>query len=54
MVKMINALTGTVMLVADERVKEYEKRGHKVAEAPAPKKEEEPKKKPAAKKGTKK
>jgi len=52
MVKMINALTGTVMLVADDRVKEYEKRGHKVVEAP--KKEEEPKKKPAAKKGTKK
>lgn len=45
MVKFINKLTGTVMLVADDRVKEYEAAGHIPAATP-----EKPAKKPAAKK----
>ena len=50
MTKMINACTGTEMLVADDRVDEYLAAGHSLAEAPAA----EPKKKPAAGKTTKK
>lgn len=55
MVKMINKLTGTQMWVAEERVKEYEAAGHKLAaEVPGPVKADAPKaaskKKPAARK----
>lgn len=55
MVRMINRLTGTPMLVAEDRVDKYLAKGHKLAdekpEKKAPKKAE---KKPAAKKATKK
>ncbi len=53
MVEFINRLTGTKMLVPDERAAEYEAAGHKPVAAPKPAKEEpkpeEPAKKPAAK-----
>ena len=48
MVKFINRLTGNVMWVAEERVEEYEKAGHKKAIVPPAKK------KPTRKKGAKK
>lgn len=51
MVKMINVMTGTEMYVAEDRVEAYKAHGHKLAEAPAPAKEEKPK---TAKKTTKK
>lgn len=59
MVRMINRLTGTPMLVADDRVDKYLAKGHKLAdekpEKKAPKKtEKKAEKKPAAKKATKK
>lgn len=34
MIKMINRRTGTVMMVADERVSEYQKAGHVLADPP--------------------
>lgn len=49
MVEFINKTTGTVMLVADERVDEYKAAGHKLAAKP-----ETPKKKQTAKKSAKK
>lgn len=53
MVRFINALTGTEMLVADDRIEEYKAAGHKLAAAPPTKKseavEEEPKKAPSKK-----
>lgn len=49
MVKMINWLTGTEMYVAEERLDEYLKRGHKL-----PIKAKEPKTKTAAPKSKKK
>ena len=36
MVKMINALTGTVMYVHETRLEEYLARGHKLAPSPPP------------------
>ena len=36
MVKLINALTGTVMYVHESRLEEYLARGHKLAPAPPP------------------
>ena len=40
MVKFINKHTGTVMLVADERVEEYKAAGHELAAKPeTPKKQ---------------
>ena len=36
MVKMINALTGTVMYVHESRLEEYLARGHKIAPPPPP------------------
>lgn len=36
MVKMINAHTGTVMWVHEDRLEEYLKRGHTLAPAPPP------------------
>jgi len=38
MVKFINAYTGTVMYVAEDRVEEYKAAGHKPAAVPAKKK----------------
>ena len=59
MVKFINRLTNTPMMVADDRVEEYKAAGHILAaDAPAvePSEDEEPKakkpKKPATKKTT--
>lgn len=43
MVKMINAQTGTIMWVHEDRLGEYLKRGHKLAPPPPP-----PKRKPRA------
>ena len=56
MVKLINAVTGTDMYVADSRLAEYLAEGHKLAvevppAPPLPKKKTVPKK-AAAKKGT--
>lgn len=46
MVEMINKLTGTSMLVAEDRVDEYQAAGHKLAASkPEPKPEKEPEKK---------
>lgn len=55
MVRMINKLTGTLMWVAEERVKEYEAAGHKLAaDVSEPVKADAPKaastKKPVARK----
>lgn len=50
MIKFINALTGTDMWVADDRVEEYKAAGHKPAVIPA----EKPAKKEPAKKTSKK
>lgn len=50
MVKFINKLTGTVMLVADERAEEYKAAGHKPV---APAKPAEKEKKKTAAKGKK-
>ena len=36
MVKMINGLFGNDMYVAEDRVEEYLKAGHRLAEAPVP------------------
>lgn len=59
MIKFINSLTGTEMLVADDRKEEYLAAGHKLAALPSAKKAEtvrtEPKKqyyKAPAKKST--
>jgi len=46
-VKMVNALTGTPMMVPDARVEEYLAAGHKLAAAPDPK--EDPERIPEAK-----
>ena len=58
MVKLINALTGSEMYVADERVDEYLARGHRlpgpVEKAPENKEPAKAADKPVAKKGTKK
>ena len=53
MVEMINALTGSIMTVADDRVEEYKAAGHKLA---ASSNEEKPKAEPkkATRKTTKK
>lgn len=40
MIKFINALTGTEMLVADDRKEEYIAAGHRLAAAPLAKKVE--------------
>ena len=57
MIKLINALTGGDMWVADDRVLEYIAQGHRPAvevppAPPLPKKKPVPKKKAATKKGT--
>ena len=49
MVKMINGLFGTEMYVAEDRVDEYLRAGHKLAPAPVP-----PKAKKTPKRSTKK
>ena len=49
MVKMIGRITGVDMWVADDRVKEYQEAGYKLASDP----EKKPEKKPT-KKGTRK
>lgn len=53
MIKFINALTGTEMLVADDRKDEYLAAGHRLAANPPAKKaeavQEEPKKAPVRK-----
>ena len=58
MIKFINALTGTEMLVADDRKEEYLAAGHKLAAVPTAKKVEpvpqEPKKAPAKRPAKKK
>lgn len=60
MIKFINALTGTEMLVADDRKEEYMAAGHRLAASPLAKKaetvREEPKyyKAPAKKSATSK
>lgn len=56
MVKFINALTGTEMLVADDRKEEYMAAGHRLAAIPSAKKieHEEPKKTPVKKAAPKK
>ena len=58
MIKFINALTGTEMLVADNRKEEYLAAGHKLAAGLVAKKaetvQEEPKKAPARKSATSK
>lgn len=46
-VRMVNALTGTPMMVPDARVEEYLAAGHKLAAAPDPK--EDPERIPEAK-----
>lgn len=52
MVKFINAYTGTEMFVADERVEEYKRAGHRLAlDIPTLSADEE---KPVKKKTTKK
>lgn len=52
MVKFINKMTGTIMLVADERAEEYKAAGHKLAANAAQKKPAE--EKPASTKKSKK
>ena len=53
MVEMINALTGTLMTVTDERVDEYLAAGHRLAvETPTSKEPEEKPKKATTKKAT--
>ena len=53
MVKMINAVLGNDMWVAEDRVEEYKAAGHKLAASVSSKKPtEEPKSKAGAKKGT--
>lgn len=39
MIKMINRVTGSEMMVADNRIAEYLARGHKIAPAPGGKPE---------------
>lgn len=53
MITFINSLTGTEMLVADDRKEEYLAAGHVLAASSAEKPESKPKKAPA-KKPTKK
>lgn len=52
MTEMINALTGTLMTVTDERVDEYLAAGHRLAVAPTSKEPEEKPKKATTKKAT--
>ena len=56
MVTFINSLTGTEMLVADDRKEEYLAAGHRLAVIPVAKKtetvQEEPKKAPVKKSAT--
>lgn len=52
MVKFINKLTGSVMYVAESRVKEYTAAGHKPAAAPAKAPKQESAKAHAKKRGT--
>lgn len=47
MIKMINRRTGTVMMVAEDRVSDYQKNGHVLADPPNPAK-------PVKKRGSKK
>ena len=49
-VKMINSLTGSEMLVSEDRVEEYKAAGHKVAAAAEEKKEPAKAKKKKSKK----
>lgn len=50
MIKMINKLTGTEMLIEDDRLDEYKALGHLEAKSSVPKKETEaPKESPATK-----
>ena len=53
MVKFINRITGTVMLVAEDRAEEYKAAGHKLAAKPAEKPAAKPEAKPTAKKSKK-
>lgn len=51
MIKFINAITGSEMWVADDRIEEYKAAGHKLAVTPKTEKPaEKPKKKNIAKK----
>lgn len=54
MTKMINALTGSEMLVADNRVDEYIAAGHTLAVVPTDEKPKKEPKKATTKKTTKK
>lgn len=52
MVEFINAMTGSKMWVAEDRVEEYKTAGHKLAAKPdADKPAEKPKRKTAKKRG---
>ena len=54
MTEMINALTGSLMSVADNRVEEYIAAGHTLAVAPTDEKPKKEPKKATTKKTTKK
>ena len=51
MVEMVNAVTGTQMWVADDRVDEYKAAGHKLAAVSTEEKPAEKPKKTATKRG---
>ena len=50
MIRMINALTGSVMWVHESRLEEYQSAGHKLALPPVKEQSTEPVKRPPAKK----
>lgn len=54
MIRMINGITGSTMWVAEERLDEYLRAGHKLALPPEKEIPAEPVKRPPAKKKTKK